>query len=95
MTNSDASSAWMQNHLSSINGTYQMHETIDHFQREGVVADDNYVREEGIPSILVARELFGANDIHHTLNDVPANVSMGGIVDTCKIMLLVMWDLVK
>ena len=95
MTNSDERSSWMQRHLSTINSTYGMQETIEHFQREGIVADDNYVRQEGIPSILVARELFGASEVHHTVKDIPTNVSIGGIVDTCNIMLVAMWDLVK
>ena len=94
-TNADDKSAWMQTHLGKINTTYSLHERFENTQKEGIVADDNFVRDQGIPAILVARELFGANEIHHTVNDIPANVSMGGIVDTTNIILLAMWDLAK
>ena len=95
ITNSDSESSWMQRHLSNINSTYSLQETLDHKQTKDIVADDNFVRAEGVPAIMVARELFGATEIHHTVNDVPTNVSMGGVVDTTYIILLAVWDLVK
>lgn len=95
ITNADNGSSWMQQHLSTINNTYDLRETLDHKQTDAIVADDNFVRAEGVPAIMVARELFGSNEFHHTVRDTPANVSMGGVVDTVYIILLAIWDLAK
>lgn len=95
ITNGDNGSSWMQQHLTTINNTYDLRETLDHKQTNAIVADDNFVRAEGIPAIMVARELYQANEFHHTVNDTPANVSIGGVVDTVYIILLAVWDLAK
>lgn len=95
VTNSDTASSWMQQHLTRINNDYGLNESLQHNQSDKIVADDSFVRAEGVPAIMIARELYGLNDIHHTVNDTVANVSMGGIVDTTYIIMLAMWDLAK
>ena len=94
-TNSDSGSSWMQRHLTNINNAYDLRESLEHYQSEDIVADDNFVRAEGVPSIMVARELYGTTEFHHTANDTLANVSIGGVVDTTYIILLAVWDLAK
>ena len=93
ITNADANSAWMQQLMTQINDEYGLMETFDHHQSDAIVADDNFVRAEGIPAVMVARELYGLNEFHHTLGDVEANVSIGGIVDTTNLILLCVWTL--
>lgn len=94
ITNADANSAWMQQHMSSVNAEFELMETFDHHQSEAIVADDNFVRAEGIPAVMVARELYGLNEFHHTNQDVMENVSIGGVVDTTYLILLSVWQLV-
>lgn len=94
ITNAEGSSVWMQQHMSSINANYELLETFDHHQTDAIVADDNFVRAEGIPAVMVARELYGINEFHHTNQDVMENVSIGGIVDTTYLILLSVWELV-
>lgn len=95
MTNAQGSSVWMQQHMSRINTEYELMETFQHNQSDNIVADDNFVRAEGIPAVMVARELYGASDYHHTSQDVVANLSSGGIIDTTYLIVISVWDLVK
>ena len=95
ITNAEGTSTWMQAHMSNINETYGLGEIMQHSQSDGIVADDNFVRAEGIPAMMIARELYGINLYHHTIEDVPENVSMGGVVDTVNIVMLSVYELVK
>lgn len=95
ITNVDAGSQWMQDHMNRINANYELREDMTNRQSEAIVADDNMVRAEGIPAIMIARELYGQSEFHHTADDIPANFSIGAIADTTNIVMLSVWELVK
>lgn len=95
ITNVDAGSQWMQDHMNRVNANYELHEDMVNRQSEAIVADDNMVRAEGIPAIMIARELYKQSEFHHTADDIPANFSIGAIADTTNIVMLSVWELVK
>ena len=86
--NSDARSAWMQDLMIRINDVYGLGNEIMSRQNPQIVADDNMVREQGIESVLVARELYGWSQIHHTTNDVAGSVSVDNVLSTTYLVLL-------
>lgn len=95
MTNAGPESAWMQDLLTQVNSDFDLGESLQHYQSDSIVADDNFVRDEGIPAVMIARELYQQSDYHHTANDTPEHFSIGAIVDTSKIILVAMWTLVQ
>lgn len=95
ITNAQGESVWMQQHLSRINEEYGLQEIFNHHQSDAIVADDTFVRAEGIPSVMLARELYGQTKIHHSVDDVIENVSIGGIVDMTNLVMVSVWDLVQ
>lgn len=95
ITNADSNSAWMQQLMTRVNDEYGLQESFDHHQSTAIVADDNYVRDEGIPAVMVARELYGLNEYHHTNMDTMENVSVGGVVDTTNLIMLCLFSLVQ
>lgn len=94
-TNATGTSVWMQDHLTDINNQYGLGEDLQHRQTDAIVADDNYVRAEGIPAVMIAREVYGGPHLHHTVEDVPSTMSPGAVVDTTYIVMLAVWELVK
>ncbi len=94
-TNATGTSVWLQNHLTDINNQYGLGENLQHRQTDVIVADDNYVRAEGIPAVMIAREVYGGPHLHHTVEDVPATMSSGAVVDTVNIVMLAVFELVK
>ncbi|HWV34784.1 MAG TPA: hypothetical protein VNZ55_04075, partial [Thermomicrobiales bacterium] len=78
-----------------INDAYGFGEEISALQTDAIVADDNYVRAQGLESIMIARELFGESPYHHTANDLFENVSVPHVVTTTEIVLLAMAALVQ
>lgn len=95
ITNSGPASSWMQRQMTRVNADYTLQETLQHHQTDKIVADDNFVRSEGIHAIMVARELYESNSIHHTTRDIPENVSMPGVVDTIRIILIMTWEMTR
>ena len=93
-TNATGQSTWLQTHLSDINNRYGLGEDLQHRQTDAIVADDNFVRAEGIPAVMIAREVYGGPHLHHTSEDVPSTMSPGAVVDTTYIVMLAVWELV-
>jgi hypothetical protein len=44
-----------------------------------IVADDNFLRDYGFPTILVARELYGWSTLHHTADDTIETVDLENV----------------
>jgi hypothetical protein len=93
-TNATGTSTWLQEHLTDINNRYGLNEDLQHRQTDAIVADDNFVRAEGIPAVMIAREVYGGPHLHHTIDDVPSTMSPGAVVDATYIVMLAVWELV-
>lgn len=92
--NSDVNSEWMMALMIRVNDTYGLGQTIQARINPAIVADDNRLRDEGLESILIARELYGTSPYHHTSEDTIDNVSIPYTVSATQLMLLTMASLV-
>lgn len=88
VTNSDESSAWLQDLMTSVNDDHDLGQVIQHLQDPDIVADDNMLRDEGISAIMIARELYGWTPFHHTTEDTLANVSIDSVSSMTYLTLL-------
>lgn len=86
--NATGESVWMEDLLARINDAYGIGQSLYILQSEEIVADDNMLREQGIESVLVARELYGWSPIHHTSNDLFQNVSIPHVASATELVLL-------
>ena len=93
--NSDQKSAWMSDIMERVNDAYGMGQSIDALQSSAIVADDNYVRGQGIESIMIARELYKESQYHHTANDLIEHVSIPVTVSATQVVLLSVASLVQ
>jgi hypothetical protein len=92
--NGDADSAWISEAINSINNGFGIGENLEIRQNPVIVADDNTLRDAGIPTVLVARALFGENPVHHTVDDVIENLDLDAVASAATLMLLTYADLV-
>lgn len=53
-----------------------------------VIADDTVMRDWGFPTVLLARELFGWNAIHHSPQDVIENVDLYNVRMATELVLI-------
>lgn len=88
VTNADNGSSWLQGVMSDVNERYGLGQVIQHLQDDVIVADDNMVRDEGIPAVMIARELYGWTPFHHTPEDTMANVSIDSVTTMTYLTLL-------
>ncbi len=86
--NGDGKSAWMSDLVTRVNDAYGVGQSINALTSKDIVADDNYVRAQGIESIMIARELFKESPYHHTANDLVENVSVPYAVSATQVVLL-------
>lgn len=86
--NSDAASDWMQDVLVQVNDNYGLGQEILRRQNPIIVADDNMVRAEGIDAVMIAREVYGWTEIHHSTDDVIGNVSMDNVLSMTYLVML-------
>jgi len=93
--NGDQKSAWMTDLMSRVNESYGIGQSISALQSSAIVADDSYVRAQGIESIMIARELFGESPYHHTANDLIETVSIPYTVSATQVVLLSVASLVQ
>ncbi|MGC4189653.1 MAG: M20/M25/M40 family metallo-hydrolase [Thermomicrobiales bacterium] len=93
--NGDAKSAWMMDLMVRLNDAYGIGNAVWPNQSDKIVADDNYVRAQGIESIMIARELYGQSPYHHTTGDVIDHVSIDQVSKTTAVVLLCMASLVQ
>lgn len=92
--NSDAESEWMMALMIRVNENYGLGQTIEARINPNIVADDNRLRDEGLESILITRELYGMSPYHHTSDDVIENMSISNTVSATQLMLLTLASLV-
>ncbi|MGC4107695.1 MAG: M28 family peptidase [Thermomicrobiales bacterium] len=92
--NGDANSAWMMDLMVRVNDAYGLGNAVWPNQNSGIVADDNYVRAQGIESIMIARELFGQSPYHHTSDDLIEHVSIDQVNKSTAVVLLCIASLV-
>jgi hypothetical protein len=88
VTNADNGSSWLQGAMSDVNERYGLGQVIQHLQDDVIVADDNMVRDEGIPAVMIARELYGWTPFHHTPEDTMTNVSIDSVTTMTYLTLL-------
>ncbi len=93
--NGDQKSAWMSDIMGRVNDAYGMGQAIEARQSSAIVADDNYVRAQGMESIMIARELYKESQYHHTANDLIEHVSIPVTVSATQIVLLSVASLVQ
>jgi hypothetical protein len=86
--NTDDGSAWMSDLIKRVNEAYGLDQKLEILQSAEIVADDNRLREQGIESVMVARELYGWSPVHHTQRDVADNVSVPHVQSTATLMLM-------
>lgn len=93
--NGDQKSAWLSDIMVRVNHAYGMGQSIESLQSDKIVADDNYVRAQGIESIMIARELYKESPYHHTANDLVEHVSIPVTVSATQVVLLSVASLVQ
>lgn len=93
--NGDAGSAWLQEILVDINERYGLGQALLVRQNPVIVADDNFLRDGGVPTILVARELFGWSSLLHTPDDTLATVDLANVRGATQLVLLGVATLVQ
>ena len=86
--NAEGSSVWMQELITRVNDAYGLDNQFTIQQSDEIVADDTRLREQGLESVLVARELYGASPVHHTNKDVMENVSIPHTESVTQLILL-------
>ncbi len=93
--NGNAETQWMADLLVRINDTYGLEQAINSMNNDAIVADDNRMRDAGIDSIMVARELYGQSPYHHTSGDTIDTISMDGVITCSQLTLLSLAALVQ
>ena len=86
--NGDEGSAWIEDLLIETNDAYGLGQSLLVRNNPIIVADDNFLREVGIPTVLLARELFGWSSIHHTVDDTLATVDLANVRSATQLVLV-------
>jgi Zn-dependent M28 family amino/carboxypeptidase len=77
--NTDENGAWLEDLLSAVNDQYGLGQDLWPKVNPAIVADDNFLRDRGFPTVLVARELFGWSTLHHTIDDTIETVDLDNV----------------
>ncbi len=86
--NTDPSGVWLQDLLVEMNDTYGLGQSLLVRQNPIIVADDNFLRDRGFHTVLVARELYGWTDWHHTIADTIEMVDLSNVQGATTLVLL-------
>jgi hypothetical protein len=86
--NTGGDSSWMSDLIERVNDAYGLDENLMIEQSDEIVADDNRLRDGGIESVLIARELFGWSPVHHTSDDTFDRVSIPHTERAATLVLL-------
>ena len=78
-----------------INDAYGLGQSINAMSNDAIVADDNRLRENGIDSMMIARELYGQSPYHHTPADRIDTLSLNGVITCSQLTLLSLASLVQ
>ncbi|MDQ3656269.1 MAG: M28 family peptidase, partial [Chloroflexota bacterium] len=93
--NGNAETQWMADLFVRINDAYGLGQSINAMHNDAIVADDNRLRENGIDSMMIARELYGQSPYHHTAEDRIDTISIDGVVTCSQLTLLSLASLVQ
>lgn len=93
--NAIGESVWMEDLIANINSEQGIGESLYILQTEEIVADDNMLRNQGLESVMVSRELYGWSPIHHTVDDVYERVSIPHAESATVIVLLAVASLLQ
>jgi hypothetical protein len=85
--NADENSAWIEDLIVSVNDQYGLGQDVWPKINPIIVADDNFLREYGFPTVLVARELFGWSTLHHTIDDTVETVDLYNVKMAAALIL--------
>jgi hypothetical protein len=91
--NSEGESSWMGDLIVRVNDAYGVGEKVNNAHDPDIMADDNRLRDQGIESVMIARELYGWSPVHHTTNDVMQNLSIPHTQNTAVLILLTVGSL--
>jgi hypothetical protein len=86
--NGDEDTIPIQNVMASINDVFGLGEHLVIRQNPGIIADDSELRKQGIPTILIARALYGENPVHHTGRDTLDLVDIPAVKSAADLVLL-------
>ena len=93
--NGNGNTSWMSDLYIRLNDAYGLGQAINSQQNQAIVADDNRLRDNGIDSIMVARELYGQSPYHHTGEDKIDTLSIDGVVSCAQLTLLSLAELAQ
>ncbi len=93
--NGNAETQWMTDLFVRLNDAYGLGQSINAMNNDAIVADDNRLRDNGIDSMMIARELYGQSPYHHTSTDTMDTVSLDGVVTCSQLTLLSLASLVQ
>lgn len=93
--NADEASIWLEDVLIEMNDQYGLGQELLVRQNPAIVADDNSLREYGIPTVLLARELYGWSATHHTEEDVISTVDFPNVQAVAQLVVLAIGSLVQ
>jgi len=91
--NADEDSIWLEDVLIDINDRFGLGQELRVRQNPFIVADDNSLRDYGIPTVLLAREVYGWSATHHTPDDVIETVDFDNVRAATELVALAMASL--
>lgn len=86
--NADADAAWIEDLLIRLNDEYGLGQDLQVYETPSIVADDNLLRANGIDTVLMAREMYGWSDTHHTMLDTTEMVDLDNVRTATQLALL-------
>jgi hypothetical protein len=95
VVNGGDSTGWMTDMFQRLNDAYGLNQTINAMTNDAIVADDNRLREVGIDSIMIGRELYGQSPYHHTSDDLIETVSVPSVAKAGALTLLCLANLAQ
>lgn len=93
--NTDSAGMPMEDLVVRINDSYGLGQEMMVRQNPAIVADDNKLRDQGLDAVLVSRELYGWNTLHHTPDDLIDYVSIPNTASATVLILLSVASLVQ
>ncbi len=93
--NGNGDTRWMADLLIRINDAYGLDQAINPMTNDAIVSDDTRLREGGIDSLMISRELYGQSPTHHTAADQMDTISIDGVVTSSQLALLSLAALVQ
>lgn len=86
--NADENSIWLEDLLIDINDRFGLGQELRVRQNPFIVADDNSLRDYGIATVLLAREVYGWSATHHTPDDVIETVDFDNVRTATELVAL-------